>query len=298
MGTFTILWLLVSSAMNPVPTLDAVAPIVGEERLYRVRRGDSLAGLAARFGVDPDVLAERNGLSERATLRVGQTLKIDNRHVVPGVLEDGILINVPQRLLFYFELGRLVSWYPVGLGRADWQTPIGSFYIATKEEKPVWDVPRSIQDEMRREGRRVREKVPPGPANPLGEYWIGLNANSCGIHGTNAPTSVYRLETHGCIRLHPDDVADLYSRVGIGTPVEVVYRPILVTRLDDGAFFVESHPDAYGREGDPASTVDPLVELPPEVRTAAREVIARRAGIATRIPPAEPAIQPSTSTGR
>ena len=257
--------------------------LVGQEFQYTVHEGDSLASVGARFGVDSPLLAKHNGLSPRAGLRAGQILRIDNRHIVPAVLEDGILINIPQRLLFFFDLGSLVAWYPVGIGRADWKTPRGHFFVATKEEHPVWDVPPSIQEEMRRQGKRVEKRVPAGPRNPLGQYWMGLSPSSCGIHGTNAPSSVYRFQTHGCIRLHQADVADLFSRVSIGTPVEIVYRPILAVRLEDGREYVESHPDAYRKIKNSSKELVPLW-ISPGCRALARETIRRREGIATELP--------------
>ena len=71
-----------------------------------------------------------------------------------------------------------------------------------------WIVPESIQEEMRREGKDVLTRVPPGPDNPLGRHWIGLSIGGIGIHGTIAPSSVYHFRSHGCIRLHPDDVEE------------------------------------------------------------------------------------------
>jgi L,D-transpeptidase ErfK/SrfK len=286
MSAFSILCSLLFAGVSTVQSREAGAPsrlLVGREFTYTMRPGDSLASVGARFGVDPPVMARQNGLSMRAMIPVGRVVRIDNRHIVPAVLEDGILINVPQRLLFYFESGTLVSWYPVGMGRAEWPTPRGHFFIAMKEEHPVWDVPRSIQEEMRRQGKTVESRVPAGPGNPLGEYWMGLSPSSCGIHGTTAPLSVYRFQTHGCIRLHPDDVADLFSRVSIGTPVEIVYRPILAVRLEDGSAYVESHPDVYRRTKVLSRELEAL-GVPPDHRALARAAIRKREGIAIELP--------------
>ena len=195
--------------------------IVGGEFIYTVRRGDSLTAIGARFGVDPLMLARSNGLSPRSRLSVGQSLQVDNRHVVPTAMDEGILINVPQRLLFLFHAGALVAWYPVGLGRPDWETVLGRFAVRTKEREPTWHVPVSIQEEMREHGEPVRTEVAPGPDNPLGKYWMGLTGSACGVHGTIAPASIYGFRTHGCIRLHPDDIADLFPRVVVGTPVRI-----------------------------------------------------------------------------
>jgi L,D-transpeptidase ErfK/SrfK len=233
--------------------LRAVEPfLVGGDFNYRVRRGDTLAAIGARFGVGPQSLALRNRLSVWKQLVAGRILRIDNRHIVPQVLDDGILINVPQRILYLFEDGRLSAWYPVALGQpGSWQTPTGSYRVISKERDPTWEVPLSIQQEMRRKGEKVRTKVAPGPANPLGDYWLGLSLTCCGIHGTNAPRSIYRFETHGCIRLAPEDAADLFSRVSIGARVEITYETVLVARDERDRLFVEAHPDVYGRRGGP-----------------------------------------------
>jgi L,D-transpeptidase ErfK/SrfK len=234
--------------------------VVGNAGSYTVKPGDSLTSVGARLGIPREILARDSGLSPDARLRIGQRLAVDNRHVVPVIRDDGILINVPQRLLFYFEMGTLVAWYPVGLGFPDWQTPLGTLHIVTKETDPVWDVPVSIQEEMRRKGQRVRKRVLPGPENPLGRYWMGLTPGACGIHATNAPTSVYQFRTHGCIRLHPDDAADLFSRVTIGTPVEIVYEPVLLAGTGDGRLFLEVHPDVYDRAPDALEAVRELAD--------------------------------------
>jgi L,D-transpeptidase ErfK/SrfK len=241
--------------------------VVGGDFSYSVERGDSLAIVSARFGVDAPVIAADNGLAPDARLRIGQTLRVTNRHLIPGRQPEGIRINIPQRMLFEYD-GESVRAYPVGLGRPDWQTPTGRFAIAGKERHPVWDVPISIQEEMRREGKPVRERVPPGPNNPLGDYWMSLTGSACGIHGTNAPSSVYRFRTHGCIRLHPDDVADLFPRVPVGLPVEIVYQPVLLAAGAEGAVWLEVHADVYRRG------IDPFRE--------ARD-LAARAGVSDRI---------------
>ena len=86
--------------------------LVGGEFEYTVRRGDTLVGIGVRYAVDPTSLAARNGLPSNARLVAGRVLRIDDRHIVPRALDDGILVNLPQRLLFYFESGRLAGWYP------------------------------------------------------------------------------------------------------------------------------------------------------------------------------------------
>jgi L,D-transpeptidase ErfK/SrfK len=91
--------------------------IAGEEITYHAQAGDTLTSIGARFGVEPAVLARRNGLRAGQLLAVGQTLTVDHRHIVPSHSGESLLINVPQRMLFQFRDGRAEGSYPVGLGR-------------------------------------------------------------------------------------------------------------------------------------------------------------------------------------
>jgi L,D-transpeptidase ErfK/SrfK len=152
-------------------------------------------------------------------------------------------------MLFYFDGSRLVQAHPVAAGSRGWRTPLGKFAIQSMEEDPTWDVPVSIQEEMARMGKKVLTRVPPGPANPLGKYWLGLSLPGIGIHGTNAPASIYSLHTHGCIRLYPDDIEELYNAVGVGVTGRIIYEPVLATVVG-GSVFVEVHPDSYGLRPD------------------------------------------------
>lgn len=221
--------------------------IIGEVDRYEVRTGDTLGLIAARFGIEPAVLARDNNLKTNASLRPGDTLQVDNRHIVPSGFTDGIVVNLPQRRLFLFRDGVVQQSYPVAVGTGSWKTPTGDFTIQTLETDPAWDVPKSIQAEMARKGKRVLTRVPPGPDNPLGSRWIGVNG-SIGIHGTNAPSSIFKFATHGCVRMATEDVEHLFELVRKGDPVAFIYEPVLVARQGD-AVFVEVHKDPYGRGG-------------------------------------------------
>jgi L,D-transpeptidase ErfK/SrfK len=110
-------------------------------------------------------------------------------------------------------------------------------------------VPESIQEEMRRQGQEVKEHVPACPENPLGKHWLGLSIPGLGIHGTIAPASIYRFQTHGCIRLHGDDIAAIFSEVREGTAGRLIYQRLMVARLGE-RIFLEVHPDIYGKQAD------------------------------------------------
>ncbi len=261
--------------------------ITGGEFEYVIQPGDFLIKISARYGVDPVVLARENGIDYNGYVYPGQRLRITNRHIVPERLSDGILINLPQRMLFFFRDGELRASYPVGLGRPTWRTPVGDFTVRTLELNKEWIVPKSIQEEMRREGKIVNTSVPPGPDNPLGKYWIGLSRLGYGIHSTIAPVSIYQFQSHGCIRLHPDDIGAMFAAVSIGMPVRIIYQNTLLARLPDGRIFLEVHPDAYNRRLDPLAGVRTHVQahgLDERIdEQQVRAMIAARDGLAQEI---------------
>jgi len=274
-------------AVQPRATPAPIARrIVGGEFDFIVADGNSFTRIGSRFGESPKVLAHENGMQVTDRLHAGETIHIDNRHIVPVEGSNLIEINLPQRMLFHFESGRLSGAYPVAIGQPSrqWQTPIGSFKVIQMREDPTWRVPASIQREEEEQGKEVEDEVDPGPDNPLGRYWIGLSLPVIGIHGTNHPISVYSYRTHGCVRLHPDDIEALFEAVDLNDRGEIVYLPLMLARLDDGRIFLESQRDVY-RKGTggidavralaEASRIDSLVDW-----SRAGEVVKDEEGIA------------------
>jgi lipoprotein-anchoring transpeptidase ErfK/SrfK len=73
--------------------------------------------------------------------------------------------------------------------------------------------------EARQVGKRLM--IPPGPNNPVGTAWIGLDRTGYGIHGTPNPEEVGRTESHGCFRLANWDAEHLIKLAWVGMPVIV-----------------------------------------------------------------------------
>lgn len=283
-----IFWFICCCAITYAPAAIAASslPVSGAVFDYEVQAGDYLLKLGARFAVPARTLASDNGLDYDARLLPGQHLTIDNRHIAASIMLDGILINVPQRMLFYFEAGAMRFAYPLGLGRPDWPTPTGAFSVSNKALNKTWRVPKSIQEEMRREAQVVKTEVPPGADNPLGKHWLGLSIAGIGIHGTIAPSSIYQFRSHGCIRLHGDDIAKLFNEVALGTRGHIVYAPLLLTEAD-GRILLEVHADIYQQGDIPVNALAQLAddaELSPRINWAlAYAVLQQRAGIARDI---------------
>jgi L,D-transpeptidase ErfK/SrfK len=253
--TASVLAVLSLAAINSAAVGAKPLPhqLSGGESAYTVQRGDSLTLIGARFGVSPWVLSALNMLDPKAPVKPGQQIRIDNRHVVPTLLPDGIIVNVPQRMLFVIHSGELVSAYPVAVGRTDpkWRTPASRFTVVRLDKNPVWLVPVSIQHEMAEEGEEVETRVKPGPENPLGHYRIKLSIPDYAIHDTIAPASIYSFRTHGCIRLFPSNAEAFFAQAKVGMIGETIYEPVLLAQLADGRIFLEADRDVYKRAPDP-----------------------------------------------
>ena len=115
-----------------------------------------------------------------------------------------------------FERGELVKTYKVAVGSPEYPTPTGTFAVQSMQVNPPWNVPQSEWA-----GDLAGKVIPGGaPNNPLVARWIGFNG-SVGFHGTKDLGSLGGAASHGCVRMTPDDVIDLYERVRTGPPVYV-----------------------------------------------------------------------------
>jgi L,D-transpeptidase ErfK/SrfK len=255
-GLFALLCGVALAAGAPLP----VHEVVGSEFDYTATSKDSLRGLASRYGAPVEVLAAMNHLRSNSRLKAGQVLHIDNRHIPPRKLDRGIVVNVPQRMLFFFDPGEAATAYPVAVGKPTWPTHLGTFTVTRLEKDPTWIVPESIQLEMKEDGEEVKTVVPPGPNNPLGDYAIHLSIPGYLLHGTNAPWTIYSFRTHGCIRLSPKNAEALYRRVKVGDPGEIIYQRTMLAGLPDGRVFAEVDKDIYRRAPDPVQALRIMAE--------------------------------------
>lgn len=258
---FVVLVLIALAALPGERIVAQDAPVrtvmTGSAFVYAARAGDTLRTISARFGVSTSAIVPL-GPARSGPLVEGEWFLIDNRHIAVLDGDARIVINIAQRMLYLVD-GTALAWYPIAVGTRKWPTPVGAFTVLDKEDNPTWDVPLSIQEEMRQQGRRIVRQVPPSPQNPLGAHWIRLSFASLGIHGTNVAASIYSYASHGCIRMHPDDVAQLYERVGVGTAGVITYQPVLIAMIDDRVY-VEAHPDVYRRAPSPMAYVRGVAE--------------------------------------
>jgi lipoprotein-anchoring transpeptidase ErfK/SrfK len=163
-------------------------------RVYDASTRQAVAAFQARRGLAPD------GRCGRATL---------------AELSPTLWINLAAFELVLEREGRERARYPIAHGTAQHPTPSGEFRIVVLERNPTWYPPDSI---WAREARIT----PPGPGNPLGTRWIGLDSGVVGIHGTPAEETVGTRASHGCIRMRISDVEALYEQVNVGCRVVIL----------------------------------------------------------------------------
>jgi len=119
--------------------------------------------------------------------------------------------------LFLYSGTKLFRTFAVATGQAIYPTPRGRWHIVVKWKNPWWYPP--VQDEW----AKGLKPVPPGPSNPLGTRWMGLNAPGVGIHGTDEPASIGYSASHGCIRMRIPDAEWLFVHVRVGSPVWIIH---------------------------------------------------------------------------
>jgi L,D-transpeptidase ErfK/SrfK len=220
---------------------------VGETRRHRLAAGETLVELAVAAGVGYQNLLNANPGIDPWVPPEGQEVILPYATILPEQLLTGITVNLAEFRLFYLEgagPGEAPRIYPIGIADQESTTPEGDFAIRNKVKNPTWKVPGAIRRE-----RGLPATVPPGPDNPLGEFWLGFSQAGHGIHGTNDPFGIGRRASRGCIRLYPRDIGDLYTRVQVDTPVRIIYQPIKVAVVA-GELLAEIHPDFLGRLAD------------------------------------------------
>ncbi len=198
-----------------------------------------------------------------------QRIVLPKHFVLPVAKHEGIIINIPEMRLYYFppssdDKTRQVITHPIGIGREGWSTPYINTKIIQKNRDPHWYPPDSVREHYAEEGKILPKVVKPGPENPLGRFAMRLGLPSYLIHGTNRPFGVGMRVSSGCIRLYPEDIESLFSKIPLGTSVNIVNQPYKVGVIGN-TIYLEANPfldeDAELFDGNLTSVVKMLVKL-------------------------------------
>lgn len=252
-SSFTVLVGVMLMLIIFLPSSASAGMLLQHHITYKVDNGDSLISISDRMGVSWKKIADDNGLDPEKALKAGLTLRIAVSEIIPESMESGIIIDIPGSMLHLFESGFPLMSVPVGLGmpkkegQKGWETPVGKFEIKGKLKNPDWAVPESIQEEMRREGRTVKESYPPGLKNPVGGYVLQTTLPAILIHDTIEPSTIFRFMSHGCVRLLRKDMEQLFGNVSSGQEGKITYSPVKIAELLDGKIVMEVNKDIYNK---------------------------------------------------
>ena len=215
--------------------------LFGKIQVTKVKQGDDFSIIARRYDVGFYELVEANPQVDPDHPRSGTVLIVPTQYLLPRTPRTGIVLNLAAMRLFYFPKGKDYFYtYPIGIGRQNWNTPLGALRIVQKIVDPVWVVPDSIMKYRQEQGDPVPRIVSAGPDNPLGKYAMRLSIPTYLIHGTNDPSSVGRRSSAGCIHLYPEDIEQLFAMIPKGMSVLIINEPYEVG-FEDGNLYVKAH---------------------------------------------------------
>ncbi len=237
------------ASASPVFRYNPRTIVYGKMRRHTVKDGESLYELARKYDTGYNKIVAANRGVDPYVPGPGTKLIIPTSWFLPdAVPARGIVINVSEMRLYYFSRVKgvkMVRTYPIGIGDEGADTPTGSFRVIEKILHPAWHVPASI----RKERPDLPLVVPPGPDNPMGDYALRLSLGTVLIHGTDVPWGIGRRVSHGCIRLYPEDIKELYHLAPINTTVTILRQPVKVGK-SHGAVYVEVNEDPGQKQYD------------------------------------------------
>jgi L,D-transpeptidase ErfK/SrfK len=272
--------------------------IVGETQVLFARYENTFSAIGREYNLGYEELRSANPGVDQWLPGAGTPIYLPTQTILPDAPRRGIVVNVPAMRLYFFtsetdpadktrKIER-VTTHPIGVGAEGWATPIGEAKVTGKARDPVWYVPASVRKEHAERGDPLPSVVKAGPDNPLGKFALTLSIPSYLIHGTNKPAGVGMRSSHGCIRLYPEDIEELFGRVGKGTPVRLVNQPVLAG-WRDGQLYLEVHPPLAEEKRDLAAEADlalekalkraPAGSAPAIDRAAVQRIVSERRGI-------------------
>lgn len=224
---------MLSAASAPQPSDD----LIGIPTLHITTEEDTLLDIARKYDVGYVEIRAANPGIDPWLPGADRTVKVPTQQVLPNAPRRGIVINLAELRLYYFAGGGSEPRsFPIGIGGEGKETPVGRTEIARKAIRPTW-IPTKSEHE---EDPDLPAVVGPGPDNPMGDYALYLGWKGYAIHGTNKPYSIGRRDSHGCIRMYPEDIATLFKLVRPETSVTVVDQQVK-TGWSAGELYLEIH---------------------------------------------------------
>jgi lipoprotein-anchoring transpeptidase ErfK/SrfK len=172
----------------------------------------------------PLLIRVLNPIVNWSNLTAGTVLKIPEvNYPAPTNQAAFVVIHLSGKTLEAFDdQTNLLAHFPCSIAAKDEKRPVGELHVTVVIPHPNYTADPELfpeSPELQAIGRKLI--LPPGPNNPVGVAWIGLDRTGYGIHGTPIPEQVGRTESHGCFRLANWDAEYLAKLVWTGMPVLV-----------------------------------------------------------------------------
>lgn len=180
--------------------------------------------VAERYHSSPALIRRLNPQVDWSQLAAGDPLQVPDPasdvHREPGAR---ILVTLTDRTVDVLDASdRIMAHFPCSIAAKVEKRPEGELHVVNKALKPTYTLdPVNFPESAELQAFGHKLILPPGPNNPVGLVWIGLDRPGYGIHGTPDPEKIGRTESHGCFRMTNWDAATLLDYVEIGTPVDV-----------------------------------------------------------------------------
>jgi lipoprotein-anchoring transpeptidase ErfK/SrfK len=193
-----------------IPATDASATLTAALTpvLHAGKPGLQIKPIATRRRIETALRLAHRPLLRPAAKTVAPSLTRDDLGVI-------VVIHRGSNVLHVFKGTSPWRTFSVATGQSIYPTPLGNWHVADMQRNPWWRPPDSPW-------AKGLKPIPPGPGNPLGTRWMGLDAAGVGMHGTPDDASIGYSASHGCIRMHIPDAEWLFNHVQIGTPVFIV----------------------------------------------------------------------------
>jgi lipoprotein-anchoring transpeptidase ErfK/SrfK len=169
---------------------------------------------------NPLLIQKLNPTVNWTNISAGTILKIPDVNY-PATADKAafVEIHLAQRTLEAFDMQtNLLAHFPCSIAARFDKRPVGELHVVVVAPNPNYTFDPELFPES---GETQKMVLPPGPNNPVGVAWIGLDKTGYGMHGTPAPEQVGRTESHGCFRLANWDAEYLLKLAWIGMPVDV-----------------------------------------------------------------------------
>jgi lipoprotein-anchoring transpeptidase ErfK/SrfK len=180
--------------------------------------------LAEKGQAHPNLIRQLNPTVDWKAVAAGTTVQLPEvDRGDPRAKVAFVTIRLGEKTLEAFdETTNLLAHFPCSIARHVEKRPVGELHVAVIALHPNYTFDPDIFPESA-EARELDHKLilPPGPNNPVGVAWIGLDKPGYGIHGTPNPEQVGRTESHGCFRLANWNVEYLVRMIWVGAPVYV-----------------------------------------------------------------------------